>query len=215
MYKRQDVCFHTELDNIIFQLPQSNILSNYSIVVPRDSKKRAIASLIYFNITGLEMLLNLAKERRYKNDMELLGGLPFGSNGIASFPTEKYNYKDNPDFVAPINNLIFDAASIGQFLLGVDTRNRFGPVFNMFLNRNSTLSPCPRFSIVEGHLYLEGRRLANVHCHSKRIKVILNLRKLHKLILRLNSNRPSLMGFGLNSKKIKQSIYDLYKLFFR
>jgi len=208
-------CFHSELDNINFYLPEGDDLLRYSLIVPRDSEKRAIASLIYFDKLGLEMILSLAQEGKYKNDMELLGNLPFGTNGVASFPTEKYSYKDYPDFVAQINSLTFDAASIGQFLLGVDPSNRLGPVFNMFQNTNSALGAFPQFSIVEENLCLEGRRLANVHCHSKNVQAILDKKRLCKLISRINMNKPVLMGVGINVKKLKESIYDLYKVFIR
>lgn len=208
-------CLHSELDNINFRLPREDDLLNYSIIVPRDSIKRAIASLIYFDSAGLRMLINLAESKKYKNDMELLGDLPFGREGVAAFPTEKYRYIDYPDFVAPINNLTFDAASIGQFLLGVDLRNRFGPVFNMFRNENSALGNFPKFNIVEENIYLDGKQLANIHCHSKKVQALLNKKQRYKLISRINMNKPVLIGFGLNVKKIRESTYDLYKIFTR
>jgi hypothetical protein len=115
--------FHAELDNAIFSLgdldKRLNALGE-GIFAPRDSTKRAIASLIYCNRPKycLDELIGIYGGTNYpKHDMEALGiyAIKYPHNFFA-LPTESFHYNSKKwNLLSPmIVNGIFDAASIGQ-----------------------------------------------------------------------------------------------------
>ena len=211
--------FHAELDNIIFDLSgmQDKLDSLGSgFFCPRDSLDRGIASLVYINdYSSLECFnkVDLNATGPTFNDMTFLGSNLKQSDRFYSLPTENSLEISVPkkwDFIEP--NLlggIFDAASIGQYLFGVDTRNTFFPSFNGFVNENSgnnlknlrfkidlDASSClvslPEFGI--------GYKLFNIHVHSKIFGIIKHSDVMYGIINRMNLGKKTLIkktiGYG-------------------
>lgn len=137
--------FHAELDNAIFSLKNLDEKLNSvgkGIFVPRDSLERGVASLIYCNrVKCLDEFIHIYRSiSRPKHDMEALGIYAAKSpNNFFSLPTE--SFQSNSEKWKLINPLItdgiFDAASIGQYLLGIDPNNlQCKPSWNGFINEN-------------------------------------------------------------------------------
>jgi hypothetical protein len=211
--------FHAELDNIVFDLSELQDKldsSGYGFFCPRDAIDRGIASLVYINdYSSLKCFdeVDLNAAGTSFNDMVFLGSNLKQSDKFYSLPTENSLEMSAPkkwDFIDP--NLlggIFDAASIGQYLFGVDTRNSFFPSFNGFVNENSgnnlknlrfqidldaslCLVSLPEFGIAY--------KLFNIHVHSKIFAYIKHREVMHGIINRMNSGKKTLIkktiGYG-------------------
>jgi len=116
-----DVLLYYNIDNII------NKLNNKYLYIPFDSFTRNIASIVYIpNYNIFKTILDLYD---YKlNDMYNFMNIKNKTGLIQNFPIFPYEYAKNLEekFVSDnFNNLhfIFDAASIGQYLGGVDPMN--------------------------------------------------------------------------------------------
>lgn len=140
--------FHAELDNIIFSLAGLSARLDQigrGIFVPRDHYDRAIASLIYINdIDSLLALVNkisFSNVCRFVNDMQVLGDLARRNDHVISLPTESILNSSCIKFVSPnICDGLFDAASLGQYLFGIDPRNSPMPIFNQYVNEYASHS---------------------------------------------------------------------------
>lgn len=152
-YILEDLCrtlkihkfYHAELDNAVFNLDGlDQIFDRYGkgLFVPRDSSDRAIASLIYCNRTeSLNELTNLySSGTPPKHDMDALAMYSREyTDHFFSLPTESFEeYRKSWKINDPaILGGLFDAAAIGQYLLGVDPNHcRFKPCRNGFVNEN-------------------------------------------------------------------------------
>ena len=228
-------CFHAETDNVVFDISQlANALDNVGqgLFCPRDSIDRGIASLIYINDTGaLGEMLALLKEqtRPFANDMALLGYLLQRSPKFFSLPTE--NIFGSPTNIKwPLIDSsavggIFDAASVGQFLFGIEPRNTGPFLFNRFENENCgvnlntldyKIGPTGRqFSLVRKSDGLQ-LNLYNLHVHSKLFQQVSNTTRLKEILSRVNNNKKTLMALNIHNnllfKKIMAGWRKLLKL---
>ena len=209
--------FHAELDNIVFNISELSCkldLIGSGFFCPRDSVNRGIASLIYINsLNCIDEFINeyLKTKIEKKNDMDVLGVLLQNSPKFFSLPTEELiNTNQNPILsTMSINQTggIFDAASIGQFLFGIDPRNQFGRLYNCFQNSNRG---CDLWGI-EYQMDLKrgvcnlistssniNFNLYNLHVHSKLFSLISDDNFLEKLLKNTNLHKKTLMNNSLN-----------------
>lgn len=198
-------CFHAEIDNIVFSLDGlSDKLDNISsgIFAPRDSLYRGIASLAYINnMDALNLIINAFRSPYVKNDMEALGYCQHTyPNLFPSLPTESYSEKPPWPVLSPIScGGIFDAASIGQYLLGVDPKNvPYQVCRNGFINENTLIDfSKTELRLNQDHLWfihnsdLEPRRIYNIHLHSKNFKPFLDHKLLVHILNDLNRGKYS------------------------
>jgi hypothetical protein len=132
--KKYNITNVIHLENDVLLYHNTNILldklNNTNIYIPFDTFNRNIASIIYIPNHNLLKLV-LDNYDLNKNDMENFSLINKKTNIITNFPIfNKYN-SDNLEirFVSKnFNNInfIFDAAAIGQYLGGVDPRNKQG-----------------------------------------------------------------------------------------
>lgn len=211
--------FHAELDNIVFNivdLAKRLDALGLGFFCPRDSVQRGIASLVYINDPSSmkcfkEIDLSLAGVEF--NDMTFLGAKLQASAQFLSLPTEnalELGVTNKWTFIAPEKvGGIFDAASLGQYVFGIDTRNTFFPKFNGFINENSGSSLKKlRFNISlnNGMSYLRDLnqnkdfRLFNIHVHSKIFSQIKHQNTFDLIVGNINKGKKTLIkrkfGYG-------------------
>lgn len=194
--------FHAELDNLIFDLSALPLKLNSlgsGIFLPRDSRTRCIASLVYVNdnsvlknfcvfaINGISI---------YQNDMLLLGEFSRSNSSVYFLPNElSFTENNGLEFISFIQtDGIFDAAAIGQYLFGIDPRNTLFPVYNCFVNENSNIGALRqpyRISIERRESLMNGWNLYNIHVHSKVFHKLVDESWLNAVIKRLNLGRKS------------------------
>jgi hypothetical protein len=219
--------FHAELDNLIFDISKlSNVLDEVGsgFFCPRDQKDRGIGSLVYCNnINALEQMADtiLSGKIRFENDMKLLGFLLENNKLFHTLPNEScFNSRKNNLWETISPNLtkgIFDAASIGQYILGIDPRNtgivlRNGQV-DILINAGCRLEHL-RFNYNDySNTFkindLDSRKefnLYNLHVHSKLFKKIENKKTFYKILNRLNENKYTLLSINFLRNKIFRSI---------
>jgi hypothetical protein len=218
--------FHAELDNIVFsigELGKRLDLIGKGFFLPTDSDTRGIGSLIYINDKdALEKLCKhyILNKSFIPNDMVLLGEMCQKYNNFFRLPTEKViseiSVKDDEDSYSSVGG-IFDAAAIGQYILGVDPRNINTSLFNKFINENASINfdnitfnfneLSKKFTLIH-----KGNKnkynLYNIHLHCKLIDVFANNKKFNKILNRLNNNKKTLISFNIynilinNTKRI-------------
>lgn len=146
------------------------------------------------------------------NDMLFLGKKLQTSNQFHSLPTENSlsDFGCRWNFIQPQElGGIFDAASIGQYLFGIDTRNTFLPSFNGFINENSGSNLKKlQFNIdIDTGINLVSvinkplsYRLFNIHVHSKIFGLIKNDQFFNLIIEKINRGKKTLVkknfGYG-------------------
>lgn len=142
--------FHFENDVMIYcdlkMILRTLIENKINMAAPFDNDSRCIPSFVYFN--GNEVLSKLNKfmfEFPNYNDMELIAMFNERYNLIATLPVIPHNYdlelksksglvvKDRSKYNENFDKFksVFDAAAIGQYLGGVDSRNL---KLNFFVN---------------------------------------------------------------------------------
>ena len=181
--------FHAETDVLTSSVPDLERkldLLGQGIFIPRDDVDRAIGSLIYVN-SGLalqEFVRFVTTGRSFSNEMEALAAFIDAKPGMAfALPTIRY-WEATPPLWPTISpeeiGAIFDAAALGQWVLGIDPRNSLLPVRNHFRNERhkSTFSEMTlRYSLRQNLLTVQVDRhssivpLANLHVHSKKLQV--------------------------------------------
>jgi len=73
--------------------------------------------------------------------MQVLGDLARRNDHVISLPTESILNSSCIKFVSPnICDGLFDAASLGQYLFGIDPRNSPMPIFNQYVNEYASHS---------------------------------------------------------------------------
>jgi len=211
--------FHAELDNIIFNIEDlSERLDSVGLGLfcPRDSESRGIASLIYINnplCLDCFTHIDLQNVGVGLNDMTFLGLQLQSSKNFFSLPTE--NSFDNHQnkkwkyISSEIAAGVFDAASLGQYLFGIDHRNTFFPSFNRFINENSGAHLKYlnfELDLIGGVCEVRNKNnnkfnVYNLHVHSKIFDIIKNHEQLAMLINRINNGKKTLVkksfGYGL------------------
>ena len=208
--------FHAELDNAIFPLADLDSRLNAigeGIFVPRDSTTRAIASLIYCNKPKqcLDELISIYDGgiNHPKHDMEALGiyAIKYPHNFFA-LPTESFHYNSKKwNLLSPkIVNGIFDAASIGQYLLGVDpVCLHHKPSWNGFINENCKIKwDLVNITSDKERLFLRfcgqfndnNFPLYNLHLHSKNWEAFNNVLNNQSLLKKLQRGEISIISGG-------------------
>lgn len=198
--------FHAELDNLIFNLSDLNFkldkIGN-GLFVPKDTIERCIASLIYINETSeFDNFCNFINVNplNLSNDMLLLGEFSKNNDKFFNLPNESIFNKATDIKYIDYKEIdgTFDAASIGQFLFGIDPRNTIFLVFNKFINENCkyNLNNCYfEISIEKNFAFINKIRLYNIHIHSKIFKKIVNEIWLKRTVSRLNNNKKTFISF--------------------
>jgi hypothetical protein len=203
--------FHAELDNAIFNLDgldgKLDRCGN-GLFVPRDASDRAIASLIYCNrpesLRELTALYSSATPPKHDMDALAMYSRDYPSH-FFSLPTESYAKNRGswrilaPDFLGGL----FDAAAIGQYMLGVDPIHRKGrPSYNGFINENSKINWDEVVFDTDGkNLFLgtsgkaaDNYRLYNLHIHAKNWKAFKSLLNNGPILKRLQKGKPSIIS---------------------
>ena len=108
-----DVLLYQDLENVM------PVLQSYDFACVRDSDIRVIGSIIYIKDKEIsKKISSIASEYINENDMVILHYIEKKINNSLCLPIgDNDNYRN--DF-----KYIFDAASIGQFLDGIDPRNK-------------------------------------------------------------------------------------------
>lgn len=174
--------FHIENDVLLYYDPVLLIdkLENY-IYLPFDCYKRSIASIMY--IPEQTLLKTAIDNWNYdKNDMENFYYIGKKTNVIRNFPIFNSKYcNTNEELFVSFNfsnlNYIFDAAAIGQYLGGVDSRNIKGNTIG-FINETCVIK-YNRYkfvwknidSINKPFIEINGELIPifNLHIHSKNL----------------------------------------------
>lgn len=202
-----DKFYHAEIDNLIFDL--SNLSDKLDLVgsgffCPQDSSERGIASLIYINnLDSLDVFCKFYQNMnlKYTNDMIVLGS--FLNNSSLGFPLPTENsissHLNSNSFGG-----IFDAASMGQYLFGIELRNSFLPVFNGYVNSNShidydkALFNLDLDKMILNLVYLKrfSVNIYNLHIHSKNF-YLFSSKLYERIIFNSNNNKKSFIGWNL------------------
>lgn len=217
--------FHAELDNLVFDI--TGLASKLDqlgrgLFCPRDSINRGIASLIYMNdCQALTELNAFAVDNHLaeKNDMMLLGYLLNNSSQFFSLPTESSLQNERPSHWASVSPLdsngIFDAASIGQFLFGIDPRNGSMVLLNGFENENKGCDLWQltyEISINDRTFTIRNRNngivstLFNIHVHSKLFNLLINPRKVQRILTRINCGKKTIVNCDLMQNRICRAL---------
>ncbi len=207
-----DKFFHAECDNLIFDLSNLSIkLSSVSngVFVPRDSITRSIHSLIYVNnISTYDLMCEKFKNMKtFENEMIQTALIVDNNVNFHSLPTDTIFNIPPPkwNFISPLDTEgIFDAASIGQWLFGVDGRNIIGPIYNHFANEmiGYNIEDCifsysnNKFTI---RYYNQIFNVYNLHIHSKLHKKILSNRNFSSYNFK---NKRILLDFNIKNSFI-------------
>ncbi len=175
--------FHAELDVMVFDLEgvsracDSHGSGIFSVM---DSPNRSLASLFYVNSRReLQHFLGyVLTAPTTHNEMQLLGEYtranPTRGHALPSeIALDATQFPVAPSSVSPEIG-IFDAAALGQWLFGIDSRNAAGSVWNHFKNPNLTFPiDKARFSMAWIGLMVSvryqgvERRVRTLHIHSK------------------------------------------------
>jgi hypothetical protein len=206
-----DKFFHAELDNAIFNIDGlDERLDQFGngLFVPQDASDRAIASLIYCNrLESLTELTGLySKKPSPKHDMAALAMYSREySEYFFSLPTESYEKNGLSWRILEPSILggLFDAAAIGQYMLGVDpVHSRGKPSYNCFVNENSNLNwDHVVFDTNGKDLFLspsgqttDNYRLFNLHIHAKNWNAFESLLKNGQILKRLKRGKRSIIS---------------------
>jgi len=203
--------FHAELDNAVFNLDGLDDKLDQcgnGLFVPRDASDRAIASLIYCNRTeSIKELTELySSATPPKHDMDALGiySKEYPSH-FFSLPTESYEMNRQswsiiePGFLGGL----FDAAAIGQYMLGVDPIHRkCRPSYNGFINESSKIIWDEVVFDADGKNLLlspsgkavDNYRLFNLHIHAKNWNAFESLLKNGRILKRLQQGKNSIIS---------------------
>lgn len=176
-----DNIFHVENDVMLYEnlnTIESFLDKSYTYVV-KDSPRRVIASIVYFNTVetkGMcDFILQSLQDNPTLNDMDLLGMYANKNNvKVKYFPFE---------FTNNVSNYIFDGAAIGQFLGGIDPQNvRDNNPTKGFINETCIFKPNTAnffvklikfentsipISIPYSEKDYDVKQLVNLHIHSK------------------------------------------------
>lgn len=209
--------FHAELDNIVFNISDLSKKLDHcgkGFFCPRDSFDRGIASLVYINEqSSLDSFSDICLDKvgGHFNDMTFLGSKLKISDNFFSLPTENiYGSEDDEiwNFIDPvIIGGIFDAASLGQYIFGIDKKNSFFPAFNGFVNENSGkylkdlnfyINLSGKYCEIKIPHVRERVNLYNLHVHSKIFNLINDNDKLTALLDKINKGKKILIkrSFG-------------------
>ena len=199
--------FHAELDNAIFALGTlDEVLDKVGtgLFAPQDNEERAIASLVYCNHKeSIDELLEMYQgPYNARNDMQALGMYAKISSNFFALPTESFRQNMNRwKIIEPsITGGIFDAASIGQYCLGIyPIHCRYSPSRNRFINENCLINWDETIISTDGEilrLHLRGEEVIgiyNIHVHSKQLRKIKALLRNERIMRRLSDGKSTIV----------------------
>ncbi len=170
-----DVMIYSDLQDIFNSLRNHNL--NDKIISVQDAPERSICSFVFIPnefemLNFLKESLELLRENKYLNDMNLMG-----------MYKNKNTFPDSPSHPLAKQLGIFDGACIGQYLGGIDLRNTKLQMTNIymnptigFINETSTFKPntCRfNFDNVKGKWIMNKDNIEYpIHClhiHSKQL----------------------------------------------
>ena len=179
----------------------------FGLFAPKDSNVRVLASLIFCNkIDSINDIFQyFYPPFLAASEMHALGLYSKNSNNFFSLPTESFlEVKNKWDILSPKNtDGIFDAAAIGQYILGIDPIHEpYKPLFNTFVNENVLVE------FKDLHFYSKNRNLFvlfkkinesykiyNLHIHSKKINLAISmLNEKNKILKRLSLGKKTLIA---------------------
>ena len=201
--------FQAEIDNLLFNFDEiDNKLDKQGkgLFVARDSINRAIPSFFYCNNKAIfDQLIDMfLPPFNATKDFYALGMLAKETNNLFNLPTE--SYKQNSKYwqiISPeYTEGIFDAAAIGQYCLGIDSRiNKFKPTYNLFINENATADfDNLKITSNRDQLFLKAGqhekkyKIINLHVHSKDIKKAISLINKGRIYYSLQKKKKILMA---------------------
>ncbi len=211
--------FHAELDNLIFNI--SNVSTHLDIVgsgifVPRLNDNYALASLMYVNSkVAFDEFCQFSRTFHYsQNDMEILSKFldekPSIGFSLLSNPDKRRNVLPSHESEALWSAGLFDAAAIGQWYFGIDPRNSYGTVRNLFQNDKHAGNlqdyklGC---DLLNSQIQISSKsqsfvtvQLNNLHVHSKILKRLVDGNDLEKIINRTNNGYSTLITLNLKAK---------------
>ena len=170
--------FHAELDNIVFNLDGvADRLDETAtgIFYPTTKDGVGLGSLVYCNqVDALNKLTDfMSKHTALGSEMQILGQFVKDKPTLAHhLPSETTLSSSNP---AAVRDGVFDAASMGQWLWGIDPANTVYTTYSKAKHSHSpetlpgvTFSLNTRRGVLHGHTKTLGRfRIHNLHVHSK------------------------------------------------
>lgn len=209
--------FHAELDNLVFNVNGlANRLDGFEggIFIPLIDVKHLIPSLIYVKDNlSLKEFIEWVYDSNYQdfNETQLLA-LYWKDNPskIRILPTTISTNPENRHEQFPLTtrdvNGIFDASIIGHYLLGVDPKNKIGPILNGYTNPLNYYFNLKEYRFKLGNtgdLYLcQGLNniyVYNLHIHSKKISNYTNLKIIGNLVSRHNNVKRTLISINIAS----------------
>ena len=182
--KKNDVtnCIHLENDVLLYSDLTAYLKDDNKIYITMDHKNRCIPGIMY--IPNYTLLDNLVNNYNYsKNDMTNLANFYNNNKDICkTFPIINKNTSFKEDNLYNCNfskfNSIFDAAAIGQYLGGIDPRNKSGDTTG-FINEtcvvkfnNYQFKWIKKNDYFYPHIIIDEQiiPITNLHIHSKRLK---------------------------------------------
>lgn len=217
--------FHGEIDNLIFSLEKMPYYLNKlgsGLFYPKLNDKIAAASLMYINsIKELELMCTYFNEQKsFKDDMQMLAEYFEYSQNVFQLPSENNLSDDLPMYVEN-EKCIFDVASFGQYLFGIDLRNSLRPIFNKYQNVHcrTDLSKIKfRINEISNEFYLQNNgqefKVINLHIHSKIFKKICCDNKfVLKIVNKLNNGTSTLISINVRNYKFIRNIFSYINSF--
>lgn len=214
-YYNIEKLFHGEIDNLIFgleDLPYCLDKIGSGLFYPLLNKKIASASIMYINSAlELDSLCSyFGKQEIFKDDMRMLAEYSEFSKNVFLLPSEN-NLTGELSMQIGNENLIFDVASFGQYLFGIDLRNSGRPIFNKFENTHCTADFSKIKFMVdvlsnEFNLQINGKRfrLMNIHIHSKIFKKIYCDKEFtFRLVNKINRGVSTLISINVRNYSVR------------
>lgn len=175
-------CYHLENDVLIYGNTKELIIPEKKLYLVMDHEKRCIPSIIF--IPDYTFLNDLISKYNYRdNDMFNMASF-FSRNRekCDTFPIINKNSKNEKNNIYNKNfnhfNMIFDGAAIGQFLGGIDPRNKSGDTKG-FINETTVINYSEyqfQWEIIENkkklYIIIDQKKIPvfNIHVHCKNLK---------------------------------------------
>lgn len=227
-----DRFYHAELDNVIFNVSKLHIALDKigkGIFCPRDGIERALASFMYINDTNVLNKFINSYDSNTKNDMHALAQFIERQPDVAySLPTESFHQNRqkwqliHPDFTGGL----FDAASIGQYLFGIDPKNiRYRPSRNLFINENSEIGDIAPIFFAENKqmsVLIRNKKyhIFNIHIHSKNMRNVFDAmynNRINSIIRDANNGNSTIVDNEkyIYLEPIMLLFYSIYKKIYK
>ncbi len=224
-YYNVESLFHGEIDNLIFSL--ENISSHLNelgsgLFYPTLNDTIAGASLMYINsIKELELMCAYFNaQKAFKDDMRMLAEYFELSQNVFPLPSEN-NFSDDLSMCVEGEKCMFDVASLGQYVFGIDLRNSGRPIFNKYQNVNcridlSTITFRVDESLNGFYTQKDGQefKVINLHIHSKIFKKLYcDNNFILRIVKKLNNATSTLISINVRNYKCIRHICSYIKSF--